>query len=55
MIRLLLIGLLAAALALIALQVWKAAAKANVDWTGIAFIGGFVAMAFYLRHATGLG
>ena len=27
----------------------------NVDWSGVAFAAGFVVLAFYLRHATGLG
>jgi hypothetical protein len=28
---------------------------ANVDWTGIATMVGFVVLAFYLRHVTGMG
>jgi hypothetical protein len=29
--------------------------KANIDWGGIVFACGFVILAFYLRHATGMG
>ncbi|MER9652957.1 hypothetical protein NKJ26_05495 [Mesorhizobium sp. M0152] len=29
--------------------------KANVDWTGVATIIGFIALAFWLRHVTGMG
>ena len=54
MIRLLLIALLAVAIGLVSIQIWKAARQARVDWTGIAFIVGFIAMAFYLRETTGL-
>lgn len=28
---------------------------AKVDWKGWAFIAGFIALAFYLRHVTGIG
>jgi hypothetical protein len=28
---------------------------AKVDWKGWAFIAGFIALAFYLRHATEMG
>jgi hypothetical protein len=27
----------------------------SVDWRGVAIACGFVALAFYLRHATGMG
>ncbi|WP_457152130.1 hypothetical protein, partial [Mesorhizobium sp. P5_C1] len=29
--------------------------KANVDWTGVTTIIGFIALAFWLRHVTGMG
>ncbi|MER9328869.1 hypothetical protein [Mesorhizobium sp. M0488] len=29
--------------------------KANVDWTGVATIIGFIALAFWLRHVMGMG
>jgi hypothetical protein len=28
---------------------------ARVDWKGWAIIAGFIALAFYLRHVTGIG
>ena len=27
----------------------------RIDWTGIAFIAGFVVLAIWLRHETGMG
>ncbi|WP_200957801.1 hypothetical protein [Mesorhizobium sp. Root157] len=49
-------------IALIVLAVWLALLNAvrllrgkNIDWTGIATMVGFVALAFYLRHVTGMG
>jgi hypothetical protein len=27
----------------------------KIDWTGVAFMVGFVALAFYLRHVSGMG
>jgi hypothetical protein len=41
--------------ALVALQVFRQARAANLDWTGIAFSVGFVVLAFYLRHVTEIG
>lgn len=29
--------------------------KANIDWTGVATIVGFIVLAFWLRHITGMG
>ena len=29
--------------------------KANVDWTGVTTIIGLIALAFWLRHVTGMG
>ncbi|WP_156913707.1 hypothetical protein [Mesorhizobium sp. WSM3224] len=29
--------------------------KANIDWTGVAAFVGFIALAFWLRHVTGMG
>jgi len=55
MIRILLMLLLLAALFFVAIQIARAARRADLDWTGITFMIGFVAMAFYLRHVTGMG
>ena len=40
---------------LAAVQLYRFLKGRGVDWSGIAFAIGFVALAFYLRHATGLG
>jgi len=29
--------------------------SANIDWTGVTTIIGFIALAFWLRHVTGMG
>jgi len=29
--------------------------SADMDWRGIVFVAGFVALAFYLRHVTEIG
>jgi hypothetical protein len=29
--------------------------KANIDWTGVATFVGFIVLAFWLRHVTGMG
>lgn len=55
MIRLLLIVLLLMSIALVAVQLVRQVRHASVDWNGIAFAAGFVALAFYLRHVTDLG
>lgn len=49
-------------IALVVILVWFAARQAiawarskPLDWNGIMFALGFVALAFYLRHVTGIG
>ena len=55
MIRFLVIAALVVVFWVLLLQLYKQARSSNLDWTGIAFAAGFVALAFYLRHVTGLG
>lgn len=55
MIRLVLTAFAVAAVAWLALRIWKDAQSADIDWRGVAFAGGFVALAVYLNHATGIG
>jgi hypothetical protein len=50
------------AIVLIALAIWMLLAglvarlkRADIDWTGVAAFVGFVALAFWLRHVTGMG
>lgn len=39
----------------LAIRIWKDARSAQVDWRGVAFAAGFVGLALYLSHATGIG
>lgn len=55
MIRLVIILPLVVIAWLLAVKLIKDVKSANVDWTGIAAILGFIAMAFWLRHVTGMG
>jgi len=55
MIRLLAFVALALALGWVAIQVARALRGARVDWTGVTFMLGFVVLAFWLRHVTGMG
>ncbi|WP_170990122.1 hypothetical protein [Aquamicrobium sp. LC103] len=55
MLRLVVIVPLLVLLAFVAFQIVRAARSSGLDWNGIAFAVGFVALAFYLHHATGMG
>ena len=55
MIRLLFLFLLVALCAYVILQIVRSAKAARIDWTGVSFIAGFIVLAFWLRHATGMG
>lgn len=55
MIRLLFLFLLVALCVWVLLQIVRSAKVSRIDWTGVSFIVGFVMLAFWLRHATGLG
>lgn len=55
MLRLVLILALVAAAGYLIVRLSKEVSKADVDWRGVGFAAGFVALAFYLSHATGLG
>lgn len=55
MIRVVLMMLALALAVWLALRVAREVGKADVDWQGVAFAVGFVALAFYLRHATEIG
>lgn len=54
-IRLFLVAVVVVAVWLLVLQVVRVARGSAVDWKGLAFAAGFVALAFYLRHVTGMG
>jgi hypothetical protein len=55
MIRFVVIAIGLTLLCLLLLKLFREVRKANIDWSGIAFACAFVALAFYLRHATGMG
>jgi len=55
MIRLVVIAVLVVLVWLAAMQVVRMLKSKNLDWNGIVFALGFVALAFYLRHVTGIG
>lgn len=55
MVRLVVIALLVVAIWLALLQCLRLARSRKIDWNGVAFAIGFVALAFYLRHVTGIG
>ncbi len=50
------------AVIMLAVAVWALLSKlvrwlrsADVDWTGVTFAAGFIVLAFWLRHVTGMG
>ncbi|MBD0415041.1 hypothetical protein [Oryzicola mucosus] len=55
MIRFVLLAVVVVVLWFLLLKLYKETKAKRVDWTGIAAFIGFVVLAFYLRHATGLG
>lgn len=55
MARVLIVAILVVAVWFAALQVVRFFKHKQIDWTGVAFAVGFVTLAFYLRHATGIG
>jgi hypothetical protein len=55
MIRFLVLLALLLLVAALALHVARRLKGAQIDWAGVTFAIGFVALAFWLRHVTGLG
>lgn len=55
MIRLVVIALLVVLVWFAVRQAIAWARSRSLDWNGIMFALGFVALAFYLRHVTGIG
>lgn len=55
MIRLVVLAVLVVVAWLLILQAVRLARGSGVDWKGLAIAAGFVALAFYLRHVTGMG
>lgn len=55
MIRLVIILLIVVVAWLLLVKLIKDVKNANIDWTGVTTIVGFIALAFWLRHVTGMG
>ena len=55
MIRLVAVAILVVIAWLAIIRLIRFLKAKDVDWNGVAFAAGFVALAFYLRHVTGLG
>ena len=55
MIRFVVVALAVTAAVWLALRLAREIGKADVDWRGVAFAVGFVALALYMRHTTGMG
>ena len=55
MIRLVIILPIVVVAWLLLVRLIKDVKNANVDWTGVTTIVGFIALAFWLRHVTGMG
>jgi hypothetical protein len=55
MLRLVVIALIVIVAWVLLIKLYRELKGASVDWTGWAFAAGFVSLAFYLRHVTGLG
>lgn len=55
MIRIVAVGLIVLVVWVLAVRLLRALTGANVDWTGVSFAVGFVVLAFWLRHVTGMG
>lgn len=55
MVRLVLFVALAVVAAVALWKLYGMIRARRIDWTGVAFIVGFVALAIWLRHETGIG
>lgn len=55
MIRFVIVAVAAIATCLLLLRLFRSLQKRRIDWTGIATMIGFIVLAFYLRHVTGIG
>lgn len=55
MLRIVLVALAIAATVYLVVRIAREASKTDVDWRGIAFAGGFMVLAIYLGHVTGIG
>ncbi|RWM15386.1 MAG: hypothetical protein E5X53_16305 [Mesorhizobium sp.] len=55
MIRFVVIALVVVVAWILLVKLIRQVKSANIDWTGVTTIIGFIALAFWLRHITGMG
>jgi hypothetical protein len=55
MLRLVVIALVVVVAWVLLLKLVRELRGASIDWTGWAFAAGFISLAFYMRHVTGMG
>lgn len=55
MLRLVVIALIVVVAWVLLLKLFRDIRASRVDWKGWAIIVGFIALAFWLRHVTGIG
>ncbi len=55
MVRVVVIVLIVIVIWVVLMKLIRDINAARVDWKGWAIIAGFIALAFYLRHVTGIG
>lgn len=55
LIRIVLAGIVLFLAILVVTWCYRRLRGSDLDWTGIVFAAGFVVMAFWLRHVTGIG
>ena len=55
MLRIIVVVFALIAAAYLMLRLARELGEADMDWRGIAFVAGFVVLAFYLRHVTEIG
>lgn len=55
MLRIVVVAFIVVVVWALLVKLVRDAKNSNVDWTGIAVIVGFIVLAFWLRHVTGLG
>lgn len=55
MLRIVIVALVVILVWLLVMKLIRDIRSAKVDWIGWGLICGFIALAFYLRHVTGIG
>lgn len=55
MIRLVIVALIAVFVWALLVKLVAASRRGAIDWTGVSAFVGFIVLAFWLRHVTGMG